>query len=227
MAASETRSCSSRASWMFTDPYVYQYSDIDVDADASVTTPGGTIGAALSTPCELEGSDPRSTIRYELPANSFVASIHTSHHTKDEQFKATYGLSRNRSSNSRISECCSDRGDRVRTLPVYRSFAPSSSRVPPQPPISGLIPVVEDASTQYQHYHMPAPTAPPRRIRPSPPGYADGLIPVDANAMTPKEPSSDFDAILRNIGPIPKKVKGSTSRERSSRYFDRYSSNFG
>jgi hypothetical protein len=50
---------------------------------------------------------------------------------------------------------------------------------------------------------------------------------VDENATTPKEPSSDFDAILRNIGAIDKKGKGNKGRERSSRYYDRYSSNFG
>ncbi|KAI0964993.1 hypothetical protein F4678DRAFT_454326 [Xylaria arbuscula] len=224
MASSESRPCSHRASWMFTDPYAYQYSDVDIENDTHVEIPPAELaGTAISTVCELEGSGPTDTLRYELPANPSVAGAHANPHINNEPSKAPSGLGCNRSPSTCSSVGYSDRRDHDRP-----SSAPfSHKQYPPQPANSGLIPVIEDASLQSQHYYALPPAAPPRSVRPSPPGYVDGLIPVDANAPTPKEPSSDFDAILRNIGPIPKNKKGNTSRERSSRYYDRYTSNFG
>ncbi|KAI1313133.1 hypothetical protein F5Y03DRAFT_156167 [Xylaria venustula] len=226
MASSESRPCSHRASWMFTDPYAYQYSDVDAENDDHVDIPPAELGStSSSTVCELEGSGPTHTLRYELPAGPSVAGVQTKPHINNELSKAPSGLSSNHPSSTRSNVGSSDWQDHVRSLSVHEVSAPFRHRqCPPQPASSGLIPVIEDAPLQSHHY---SPVAPPRSIRPSPPGYADGLIPVDANAPTPKEPSSDFDAILRNIGPIPKKKKGNTSRERSSRYYDRYSSNFG
>ncbi|KAH8161060.1 hypothetical protein CIB48_g7180 [Xylaria polymorpha] len=52
-------------------------------------------------------------------------------------------------------------------------------------------------------------------------GTVNAVIPINKNATTPKNPSSDFDTILRNIGPIPYQEKGKIGRERSSRYYDR------
>ncbi|KAI1421808.1 hypothetical protein F5Y12DRAFT_718076 [Xylaria sp. FL1777] len=217
MALPESRS-SSRASWMFTDPYVYKYSDVDVEDNIPLISPGQQSVIVDSTPCELEGSAPTDTIRYELAAKPLVASIRDSHQTSDEPPKSPCGLSRSRFSNAHKSLRYPDRRGHTRVISLHTSPAPYSN--------PGLIPVVEDASTPVQHY-VPDTAAPPRYVRPSPPAYADGLIPLDDNATTPKEPSSDFDAILRNIGPISKKGKGKTGRERSSRYYDRYSSNFG
>ncbi|KAI0454091.1 hypothetical protein F5B21DRAFT_477455 [Xylaria acuta] len=206
---------SSRASWMFTDPYVYQYSDVDPEHD--VSEPKAPAG---SDSCELEGSTPTDTTRYELAAHQPIEAVRDSHQVPSEP-SSPCGLSRSRLSNSRTSVRYSDRrghasihraGHAIPTLP-HRSD-------------SGLIPVGERTHTPVQHY-VPDTAAPHQWANPSPPAYAAGLMPVDENAATPKEPSSDFDAILRNIGPISKKGKGNIGRERSSRYCDRYGSNFG
>ena len=227
MATSESRSCSHRASWMFTDPYTYQYSDIDVDNDSPDTPPAELIGTAISMPCELEGSSPTDTLRYELPASpsSPLPVDQPNTYAIDEPFKIPSGLSRSRPSSTRSSVLYSDKRDLFRSLSVHKVTAALSR--PTQPANSGLIPVLEDTPLHTQHYYAPPPAAPTGLVRPSPPGYGDGLIPVDPIAKTPKEPSSDFDAILRNIGPIQKRGKGNKSRERSNRYYDRYSSNFG
>ncbi|KAI1309548.1 hypothetical protein F5Y03DRAFT_65362 [Xylaria venustula] len=212
MARSESRS-SSRASWMFTDPYTYQYSAVDVENDTDVMSPGQESGA----PCELEGSTPTS-VRYELPAHPLIASVNDMDYIPDQPPKSPCGLSRHRPSSTRKSQRYSDRHGQARV---------SSALTPPvQPSSSGLIPVSENTAAQAQHL-APNTAFPPSYARPSLPACAEGLIPVDENATTPKEPSSDFDAILRNIGPITKRGKAKTSRERSNRYYDRYSSNFG
>ncbi|KAI1129275.1 hypothetical protein F5Y10DRAFT_264267 [Nemania abortiva] len=226
MASSKSPSCSSRASWMYTDPYAYQYSEISSEDDMLTVSQGGRMVTAGSDLCELEGSTPTDiTSRYELAADPLPQAVREEYETLSEP-SSPCGLSRNRLSNARRSVRYSDRRKLV-ARDVHTTPAPNSSRTYcPQPPSSGLIPVIEDVSIPAPHY---TPGAAPCLQHPqaSPPRYADGLIPVDENASTPKEPSSDFDAILRNIGPIPKKGKGNTSRERSSRYYDRYSSNFG
>ncbi|KAI0440244.1 hypothetical protein F4803DRAFT_527994 [Xylaria telfairii] len=205
---------SSRASWMFTDPYAYQYSDIDPEHDVSEQMP--TAGSGLS---ELEGSTPTDATPHELADNSLFKAVHDSHQSSREP-SSLFGLSRSRLSNSQTSVRHPERYAHapVRTVESHTS-------VPPQSLDSGLILARESTHTPIQRY-VPD-TAPRHWARPSPPAYSSGLIPVDENASTPKEPSSDFDAILRNIGPISKKGKGNISRERSSRYCDRYSSNFG
>ncbi|KAH8167968.1 hypothetical protein CIB48_g243 [Xylaria polymorpha] len=205
---------SSRASWMFTDPYVYQYSDIDSENDVSERRP-----TAGSGPCELEGSTPTDATPHELAANPLIRAVHDSRQSSRGP-SSPCGLGRSRLSISRSS---------VRHSEGYghasvRTAKPHTS-MPPQHSDPGLILARESTHTLAQH-HVPNNT-PRHRARPSPPAYSSGLIPVDENASTPKEPSSDFDAILRNIGPISKKGKGNISRERSSRYCDRYSSNFG
>ncbi|KAI1749319.1 hypothetical protein F4782DRAFT_549858 [Xylaria castorea] len=202
----------SRASWMFTDPYAYQYSDVDPENDVSESKV-----AAGGDPYELEGCTPTDTTRYELAAIQLIEAVRESHQIPNEP-TSPCGLSRSRLSNSRTSVRYSARRGHS---PVHR--AGSHTPMAPYYPDSGLILVVEGTQTPVQH-SVPDIAAPPR---PSPPSYAAGLIPVDENATTPKEPSSDFDAILRNIGPISKKEKGNIGRERSSRYCDRYSSNFG
>ncbi|KAJ3567275.1 hypothetical protein NPX13_g6824 [Xylaria arbuscula] len=225
MATPEPQSCSYRASWMFTDPYAYQYSD--VDNEAPDVPPAELIGTGVYIPCELEGSSP---LHYELPAqpSTSLALNRTNLPADDEATKAPNELNRARPSSTRSSVRSSNRRDLFRSLSAHKVPAVFSSRsCPAQPTTLGLIPVIEDTPTHTQRYYASPPTVPTRQVRPSPPGYADGLIPVDPNATTPKEPSSDFDAILRNIGPIPKKGKGNKSRERGNRYYDRYSSNFG
>ncbi|KAI0532796.1 hypothetical protein GGR58DRAFT_488885 [Xylaria digitata] len=224
MAFSESRSCSFRASWMFSDPYTYQYSAIEPEHDAPTTSPSQQWVAASDSPSELEGSTPTDTARYELPTNLSI-EIAPNGYIPNEP-NTPCGLSRNRLSGTqrsvRYPSCRGHtRQPSVRTTP--ETNIPRSC--PPQPSNTGLIPVLEDAPMSAHHYVQD--TTPHRYVRPSPPAYADGLIPVNENATTPKEPSSDFDAILRNIGPISKKGKGSTGRERSSRYYDRYTSNFG
>ncbi|KAI0431760.1 hypothetical protein F5Y09DRAFT_354584 [Xylaria sp. FL1042] len=209
---------SSRASWMFTDPYAYQYSYVEAGNDVPTIFPVKQNIKVDSTLCELEGSTP-TDIRYELAADPSTANVRDSHRTPDELPKSPYRLSRNSHSITRRVSSYLDRRCHSRSR-----YAP---RAPAQPSSSGLIPIIEDASMPAQRY-SPATTAPySPHVRPSPPAYADGLIPVDEKARTPKEPSSDFDAILRNIGPISRKGKGNMNRERSSRYYDRYSSNFG
>ncbi|KAI0118225.1 hypothetical protein GGR51DRAFT_554717 [Nemania sp. FL0031] len=226
MVSSQSPSCSSRASWMYADPYAYQYSEIDSEDDIPTVSSGWQMVAAGSSLCELEGSTPTSmTSRYELAADPLMQTIREDYKTGSEP-NSPCGLSRNRLSNARRSVRNSDRSKRG-TRDIHTTPSPYSSRTySPQPPSSGLIPVIEDNTLPVQHYAPP--TASHRHYaQASPPRYADGLIPVDDKASTPKEPSSDFDAILRNIGPITKKGKGYASRERSSRYYDRYSSNFG
>ncbi len=211
---------------MFTDPYAYQYSDVDAEDDTLAISPGQQSVISSSTPCELEGSIPTNTIRYELAANPLALSVRDSHQMPNEPPSSPCGLNRSRLSNTRTSIRYSDRRGHDRAISANTTPPPYSSRAPPQPSSSGRIPVLQVAPMPVQHY-APDATEPPRHVRPSPPAYADGLIPVDDNAATPKEASSDFDAILRNIGPISKKGKGNTGRERSNRYYDRYSSNFG
>ncbi|KAI0870209.1 hypothetical protein GGS24DRAFT_504991 [Hypoxylon argillaceum] len=215
---------SSRASWMYADPYAYQYSDLDPEDDVPALPQGREMDAAGSNLCELEGSTPTHSPRYELAADPVLGAVRENHHTISEP-NSPCGLSRNRLSNARRSVRYSVR--RKHAMPAETTPAPYSSSVcPPQPPSSGLIPVVEGIPMPTQHY-VPDTTLPQKYVQPCLSRYTDGLIPVDENATTPKEPSSDFDAILRNIGPIPKKGKENTRRERSSRYYDRYSSNFG
>ncbi|KAI0547530.1 hypothetical protein F4679DRAFT_553883 [Xylaria curta] len=205
---------SSRASWMFTDPYVYQYSNINSEHDVSESKV-----SAGSDPCELEGCAPTDTPRYELPANQLIEAVHDSHHIPSEP-NSPCGLNRSRVSISRTSVRYSNRrGHSSARTAVPHTVSPHHSDL-------GLIPVGEGTHTPAQH-PVPNTAASHQWPQPSPPAYATGLMPVDENATTPKEPSSDFDAILRNIGPIPKDNKGSIGRERSSRYCDRYSSNFG
>ncbi|KAI1741924.1 hypothetical protein F4680DRAFT_446471 [Xylaria scruposa] len=205
---------SSRASWMFTDPYAYQYSDINPEHDVS-----GSKVSAGSDLSELEGCTPTDMPRYELPANQLIEAVHDSHQIPSEP-SSLYGLNRSRVSISRTSVRYSNRREHSSVRTAVPHTVSSSYSDP------GLIPVGEGIHTPAQH-PMPNTTASHQLARPSPPAYAAGLIPVDENATTPKEPSSDFDAIFRNIGPIPKNGKGNIGRERSSRYCDRYSSNFG
>ncbi|KAI1348879.1 hypothetical protein F5Y01DRAFT_328159 [Xylaria sp. FL0043] len=209
---------SSRASWMFTDPYTYQYSAVEAENNAPITSPGEQSLVTDSTTRVLE--DPtHPLVRYELAADQLVARAHDSHQTPDGPLKDPCGLRCNahsitRTSSRYPSRCGSSRATNALTAPA-------------QPLSSGLIPAVEDPYTPAHRYSPAAAALSSPRAKPSPPAYADGLMPVDENATTPKEPSSDFDAILRNIGPISKKGKAKTRRERSSRYYDRYTSNFG
>ncbi|KAI0195660.1 hypothetical protein EV127DRAFT_477382 [Xylaria flabelliformis] len=205
---------SSRASWMFTDPYVYQYSDINPEHGVFESKV-----SAGSDPCELEGCTPTDTPRCGLPADQLIKAVHDNHQIPKPS--SPCGLDRSRVSISRKSVRYSNRREHLSV-----SMAGPHTSMSPQHSVLGLKPVGEST-------HMPAQSsvpdviAPHQWARPSPPAYAAGLMPVDENATTPKEPSSDFDAILRNIGPISKKGKGNIGRERSSRYCDRYSSNFG
>ncbi|KAI1171303.1 hypothetical protein F4777DRAFT_65038 [Nemania sp. FL0916] len=234
MASFESPLCSSRASWMYTDPYAYQYSDISNtsnnqdshsnDATGAEPSWGNTAGSTTtSTLCELEGSSPTNdtTTRYELPAEPVSREQSPTSSAPGSPF----GLIRSKLTRSRRSLSSSLRR---RVSPDSHTHAhahapPRSTSTPPQQPASaGLIPVLEEEGI------IVASTEPCLSYVQPPPGYVDGLIPVDENATTPKEPSSDFDAILRNIGPISKKGNGwKKGRERGSRYYDRYESNFG
>ncbi|KAI1272137.1 hypothetical protein F5Y07DRAFT_412798 [Xylaria sp. FL0933] len=209
---------SSRASWMFTDPYTYQYSAVEAENNAPIISPGEQSVVTDSATRVLEDST-YPLVRYELAADPLVARAHDSHQTSDEPPRGLCELSRNAHSIKRTSSRYPGRRGSSR--------ATNALTAPAQPPSSGFIPVVADPFTPAQRYSPAITALPSPRAKPSPPAYADGLMPVDENATTPKEPSSDFDAILRNIGPISKKGKGKTRRERSSRYYDRYTSNFG
>ncbi|KAF2967716.1 hypothetical protein GQX73_g5849 [Xylaria multiplex] len=208
---------------MFSDPYTYQYSAIEPEHDTPATSSSQQWVAASNSPSELEGSTPTHTALYELAANPLIESAPDSY-ISDEP-ATSCGLSRSRLSGAQRSVRYPSRRGHTRQPSVR--VAPETNiprSCPPQPSNAGLIPVLEHAPIPAHHYVQE--TAPRQYARPSPPAYADGLIPVDDNATTPKEPSSDFDAILRNIGPISKKGKDKTGRERSSRYYDRYTSNF-
>ncbi|KAJ2971454.1 hypothetical protein NUW58_g9416 [Xylaria curta] len=214
---------SSQASWMYTDPYAYQYSDLEPEHDTCAVSSGQQTVTNSSNPCELEGSAPQDTTCYELATNPPSTTLRDSHQIPSE----LDGLSNSRPSPSRTSPIHSDRRGLARTASRHAASGQYVSKTPPrQPDNSGLISVLHDAAAPIQHY-VPHSAAPRQRVRPSPPHYDVGLIAVDENTSTPKEPSSDFDTILRNIGPIYKKGKGNTGRERGSRYYDRYSSNFG
>lgn len=214
----QSQSSSSRASWMYSDPYAYQYSDVIPEQDfPSSPYPDEYAAGSTSIPYELEGSSPLDTRRYELSANPRVDAVRDNESPISEP-SSLCGLSRSSLSTIHKSVRYQNRHDPSRRASVRGQATPAS-----QPDSSGIIPVLENA---------PAGTYVPESLphcgpRPSPPGYSDGLIPVDENATTPKEPNSDFDAILRNIGPISKSGKGNKGRERSSRYYDRYTSNFG
>ncbi|KAI1823755.1 hypothetical protein F4861DRAFT_539733 [Xylaria intraflava] len=104
--------------------------------------------------------------------------------------------------------------------------APSYLR-PRQPTYDeGLIPVLEDSRSSAK-YLVRGPIAAQSYARPSQPAFDSGLMLADENVPKRRESSSDFDTILRNIGEVSKKGKGRVWRERGSRYYDRYSSNFG
>jgi hypothetical protein len=216
----------SRASWMYSDPYAYQYSNFNVEDDTPISQARQT-GAAGGT-CELEGSTPTDTVRYELAAHPLTeATRDTGSPQTASEPSSPCGLSRSRLTNGRASLKYSSsrehpRSASIHTAPVPYPYAPRTCS--PQPASSSLIRTFEDAPVPAQHY-VPGPQ-PPWQPRQSPPVYADGLMPVDEYATTLKEPSSDFDAILRNIGPISKK-RGSVGRTRASRYHDRYCTNFG
>jgi hypothetical protein len=230
---------------MYSDPYTYGYSDVDQDDNISnrVYSSREPVVAG-SGPSELPGSTPTDLIlRHELPANSVINDGDAA--SRAAQLQPTCGPgnsssqpSRRRSSNTRVSVRNPSRHEHTKDATSRNNT--TCTRCSPQPASAGLIPVVMEDAAPVPMPRLPTTTMPhyvssPTTVvttsrsypRPSPPAYANGLIPVDENATTPKEPSSDFDAILRNIGPISKKGRGNKSRERSNRYYDRYSSNFG
>jgi len=234
---------------MYSDPYTYGYSDVDQDDNNNNPVYASQEPvAAGSAPSELPGSTPTDlTPRYELPAHSVINYGDATSHAAPpkithEPTTASSGSSRHRPSNAHGSVGYPSRRGHAKDATSHDDTA-RMPRPPPQPISAGLIPVIMEDATPMPMPTLPTaiPTTTPHYVssaataattshsypRPSPPAYADGLIPIDKNATTPKEPSSDFDAILRNIGPISKKGKGNKSRERSSRYYDRYSSNFG
>ncbi|KAI0403832.1 hypothetical protein F4802DRAFT_271674 [Xylaria palmicola] len=211
---------SSQASWMYTDPYAYQYSAVDSEEEVPTDSSHQSGRDTGSDPSELEGSTPLDTTRHELAATPVPKAVRDS-----QQAAGRHGVPGARESHKYLAGRARDGAAPAHTA----SASHFPIRAPPQPPSSGLIPVQVEAHTAAaaaQRY-VPRTAAPCSGPRPSGQAYDTGLIPVDDNASTPKEPSSDFDAILRNIGPISKKGKGNTGRERSSRYYDRYSSNFG
>ncbi|KAI1160183.1 hypothetical protein F5B18DRAFT_633530 [Nemania serpens] len=227
MATPESMSFSSRASWMYTDPYAYQYSDIGFEDVIPAVSAGQQRIAAGSNLCELEGSTPTDmTTRYELAASPLSEAIRDSPQIRCE-LNGPCGVSRSRLSNGRASLRYSDRRRHTRDARAAPApYSPESYSL--HPASSGLISVAEDAPISFQPYTSSntSPSRPNPQLSSS--RYTDGLKPMDEHASTPKEPSSDFDAILRNIGPVSgKKDKGNTRRQRSIRYYDRYFSNFG
>ncbi|KAI2632965.1 hypothetical protein GGS21DRAFT_522109 [Xylaria nigripes] len=227
--------------WMYADPYAYQYSDFASEYDA----PDSQGRAAGSAPGESGESTPTSEECFELEAEPLMKPARGSN-------QSSCRLSRSHRSTGRGSRGCSSRHEYTRDEPV--NTAPGSFPRPPQPPSAGLITVLEDCPlipvpeesylipVQEESYLMPVQeesylipvqhevrkpaTARSYQGRPGAPG-SEGLIPAEEDVSPSKGPGPDFDAILRNIGPTSKERKWKMWRERSSRYYDRYSSNFG
>lgn len=198
---------------------------MNTEPDLATVTPGTQGYAAGGSLSELEGSTPTNMgpIRYELPATTPAKSSHRAPIELDSSCE----LGHSHSSKACSSVRCLGRPGRARAVSAYAIPEPYIPMLyPAQPPSAGLIAVQQYAPLPAQHY--PHDTTPPHRACTQPiPTYDDGLMLADDNASTPKEPSSDSDAILRNIGPISKKNKGKLGRVRSSRYYDRYFNNFG
>ncbi|KAI0391874.1 hypothetical protein F5Y17DRAFT_460370 [Xylariaceae sp. FL0594] len=194
-----------RASWMYSDPYAYRYSDVDHNDEDGSATP---ISPSSRSPDAAGSAEPPPS---ELPADEQL-----NRYPRAEQ-KCFVG-------NKPVSLL----------LLLVRRTGYYYHEIPLQGPTR-----THDDTTRLHGPHTRNPGRNRLSRLPSrnndlshshtPPAYADGLIPVDASSS----PSSDFDAILRNMNasssPVEKKKKGgrSVSRERGSRYYDRYSSNFG
>ncbi|KAI1109460.1 hypothetical protein F5Y14DRAFT_432586 [Nemania sp. NC0429] len=230
MATPEWTSCSSRAGWMYTDPYAYQYADLNFDDDMPTVSQGQQMTAAGSSLCELEGSTPADiTPRYEPAGSPLSDAVPDGPETPSER-NGPCRLSRSRLSNGHASLRYSHRRRHTRDVcaaPAPAPYSPESYLL--RASSLGLMPVAENSVLSLQECaSFDSSSFRPYR-RPSPLGYDDGQIHEDERASTPKERSLDFDTILRNIGSVTdKKGKRKAGRRRSIRsLYDRYSVNFG
>ncbi|KAI1814547.1 hypothetical protein GGS20DRAFT_547820 [Poronia punctata] len=219
-----------RNSWMFSDPYTYQYSDLEDGY-------GYNQGSALY---ELPGSTPAP--RYELPANVPVELLVP---PSAEPIHTACKLARQRSANprARARRALSHQPASAGLIPVVEDMPMTTSAVGPrtssQPAYSdGLIVAYADGiiPVSGSNGFIPVSCGSDGLI---PAFGTEGLIPVPTptpspdhglmtiDETTPNTPSCDFDSILRNIEPVGKAGRRKIRRERSSRYYDRYSSNFG
>ncbi|KAI5921449.1 hypothetical protein F4810DRAFT_678136 [Camillea tinctor] len=199
------------SNWLFTDPYTYQYSFVSSHT-------------AESPRCELEGSNP--SIRLSHPdnyvTNNAPVELDAGHDLvpysktpNNSLLKKSSLLTRNRFSTARASL----KHTHVRqNLPRYSDLPETVPAAKPatRPNSLGFIPIKK--------------TTPPA---PPPPQYtgiispdASGLIPANEHDHTPNTPGTDFDAILKNIGPISKKRRY-CGPSRASRYYDRYEKGAG
>ncbi|KAI1497470.1 hypothetical protein F5X99DRAFT_396762 [Biscogniauxia marginata] len=206
-AQAATQGCN----WLFTDPYAYQYSEISGNAARSAHFESKA-SAPDTMPVELEGS-PIASYPAELDAVDNSTSYTVASSTS--RLKKSSSMIRSRFPNVREGL----------KYPHRRKYSPAQSELPEvvehthpgaKPAVhtysSGLIPVEK----------LVAP--PPYRGIKCP--DASGLIPADENIVRPKAPASDFDSILKNIGPMSKKRRY-CGPSRASRYYDRYSTDAG
>ncbi|KAI1433262.1 hypothetical protein GGR50DRAFT_514910 [Xylaria sp. CBS 124048] len=255
-----SRSSSHRGSWMYTDPYAYQYSDLDPEDEFIAPVQQGA--AAGSAPMIANRSIPTNEVCFELEGDSPTETARNRHHVRN-CMSTPCGVRRSnfpmrdgrRYSNHRESPVDgpvqkppgSYAGPRRQPsssglIPVLEDTCPTVLRVPRKShtypgsytPVceDGLMPVCEDdrAPTMESHrtfvqHRARDPLTTQSYTRQSQQAYNDGLMLQDESPSTSKEPA-DFDTILKNIGSISKKGKG-VWRERGSRYYDRFSSNFG
>ncbi|KAI0204198.1 hypothetical protein F4808DRAFT_415035 [Astrocystis sublimbata] len=217
---------SSQPGYKYADPYVYQYSDVrhdDVSSEKEVATGSG--------PHERKGRMSTDMKHHELAANPLVEGLQVSSQpTTTESSADTPPTIPRRFSSLNIhplQPSSSSEHDRSYPSVSYRDNIQSSQANTPANtvvhPDTGLIPVHKEthASTGSQASNK---ASSHQQSQPGQPAYSTGLMLADE---TSPSAGTDFDTILRNIGPLPKKDTSKISRERSSRYCDRYGSNAG
>ncbi|KAI0004857.1 hypothetical protein F4779DRAFT_599079 [Xylariaceae sp. FL0662B] len=230
--------------WLFTDPYAYQYSDIpeedQVHAYNTSTTPRSQ--DTSSDRFELEGSSPTTAsegrgLRAELEGSSVEHSpveleadchltprLNTPPDAPALQARTPSMLARNRFANVRVS----------RKYPHRRAGSAASPCVLPEVVVAEP-PPASRPTAKARLSHTPLPQAVVDKV-------ASPLLPLRPRSMIAAcdsglilvgedTPPSDFEGILRNISPLhnkkEKRLGSSSANVRGSRYYDRYSTNFG
>ncbi|KAI1493574.1 hypothetical protein F5X96DRAFT_621111 [Biscogniauxia mediterranea] len=215
-AQAATQGCN----WLFADPYAYQYSEISGHAAGSApselegSTPDIMLSHAVdvtgSTPVELEGSS-GPTFVAELDAGRHLVPY--SEIPKNSPLKKSSSLVRNRFSTARHSL----------KHPHVRGNIPTHSDLPE------VVPEERPTTHICPSGLMPAKQVPAASLATPPPAPYTGIISPDASGLilaNEGEPGTDFDSILRNIGPISKKRRN-CGPSRASRYYDRFETNAG
>ncbi|KAI1085363.1 hypothetical protein F5B20DRAFT_191 [Whalleya microplaca] len=241
--------CSSRQSgaWLFSDPYAYQYASIAEEEEdhhhlshTPATTPrslctGARFELEGSSPttssdgerAELEGSSPdRSPVELEADNTHYARPRPRPRATSiagglDSRSSPSV-LARNRFANVRVSRKYPHTHRRAESCALPEVVAPAPLAITKAKvtlPVEEKIAVVPELQHQQQQ----------RQRQGQGKGQRLSVLTCDPGLMVVGEdmPPSDFDEILRNMGPMHKKGKSGSSYVRGSRYYDRYSTNFG